>query len=351
MVAARTPEIIEDKARRLASALQPWVVSPIEHHEVEAIACFYAGFEDESRPVEFWRDRLKLWWHSNPAFTKDWPLGVKLTAGGRVVGVLSAVPVRVKAGGRNAVGAALTTWRVEKDHRSGSIGMFEAVLQAHAGRPVFDSTPTPGVIRLLKHYRFHQPREHFQATRLICNAWRLIARACGSRAAPLAASHFYIDGRPATQVEASSLVDALWASHHAQFDDVGIKDAAYFNWYCHAGRTHGRFGLVVTDLTGRASGMAVCLDMGNGVAWLVDMWCDFTTPAAAAQIIARARQHATRLEFHCLWVPHFQPAIASACGSRGSIRQMPVNAFFKMPSAYEKSSSSCWTIAVGDFGF
>lgn len=349
MVAQLVPQASPEKAGPAGTAPDPLVISAIGHDEVDAVAAFYAGFENEKRPLSFWQDRLRLWWHENPAFQPGWHHGVKMTSGGRMVGVLSAVPVRIRSGGSEAVGASLTTWRVEKDHRAGSIGMFEAVLAAHAGRPVFDSTPTQGVIRLLKHYGFDRPRTHLPAARLLCNGWTLLARACGAASASLGSSLFFVNARPAGLEEAATLVDDLWSHHPAPFDEMGVKDGAYFRWYCREGRSNGRFGLVVTDAAGRPAGMAICLDMGNGVAWLVDMWCDFSSPEAAAQLVSQARWHATRLGFHCLWVPHFQPVVAAACG-RVRTRGLPVNAFFKLPAREEGSRSSHWTIAVGDFG-
>ncbi len=327
-----------------------WSLSRIEHGEAEAIARFYAGFEDETRPVEFWRERLRLWWSGNPAFDEDWYCGVKMISDGKLVGVLAAVPLRILSNGQPVIGAALTTWRVEKDHRVGSIGMFEALLQAHSDRPVFNGTPTQGVIRLLTHYGFEQPRLHFPAARFVCSRTRLLARAFGMPPAAIPGSSFFVNERPASAEEATSLVDDLWTSHRPGVACMGVKDGAWFAWYCRPGRTNGRFGLVVTDAGGRASGVAICMDMGNGVAWVVDMWCDFATPSAIAQVISHARRHATRLGFHCLWVPHFHPAIASACGPRTRIRELPVSAFFKMPPSKEKDPSSYWTAAIGDFG-
>lgn len=352
MVAKCAPAVNNEQAAGLVVASDPssWAISPIEHGEVDAIAVFYAGFEGEKRPLEFWRERLRLWWAGNPAFHEHWHRGVKTTAGGRIVGVLAAIPLRIRNGGQDTVGAALTTWRVEKSHRAASMGMFEAVLQAHAGRPVFNGTPTQGVVRLLIHYGFHQPRAHFHATRFLCNGWSLLVRACGRKSATLPASIFFVNDRRSSLEEVALLVDDLWARHQPEFDNMCIKDGAYFRWYCHPGRTNGRFGIVATDSAGHAQGMAICLDMGSGVAWLVDMWCDFSSPEAVARLVVQARGHATRLGFHCLWVPHFHPAVASVCGTRERVRELPVSAFFRIPATAGEAPTSYWTLALGDFG-
>ncbi len=350
MVAARAPIVSSNKPGPVTTGPESWAISPITPGEVDAIASFYAGFEQEKRPVEFWKERLKLWWQGNPAFEPGWPLGVKMTSGNRIVGVLCAVPVRTLHEGRQVVGAALTSWRVEKDFRTGSIGMLEAVLETHAHRPLFDTTPTPGVIRLLDHYGFDRPLKSFPAGRLLCNPWRLLTRALGAPPASIRDTLFFIDKRSAGVDEAAGLVDELWNRRLPAFDNMGVKDGAYFRWYSQPGRTNGRFGLVTTGPSGAATGMAIVLDMGKGVAWLADMWCDFGNAADVRQVVSTARHHVAGLGFHCLWVPHYQPSVAAACG-RARVRSLPITAFFKMPKGTSPiPTSSYWTLAVGDFG-
>ncbi|GEM_PF-4806558 len=324
-------------------------VSPITLEEEEAVARFYAGFEHEARPVEFWRHRLRLWWRDNPAFCEDWPLGMKMTAGGRIVGVIAAIPTRLWLAGRETTAASLTTWRVEKSHRSGSIGMFEAVLAVHALRVVIDGTPTPSVVPILNRFGFEHPRKHFASTRFVCNWWRMFKRSYGGRQVALTSSCIYLDARLAAAGEVDSLVDDLWARTRSQFDMVAVRDSAYLGWYCREGRSPGRFGVVVTDHAGRATAVAIGLDMGGGVAWLVDVWCDFNHSAAAAEVIARSRWHASRLGFHSLCVPHYDPAVAAVCGAiRGG--DIPASVFFKSPHRRNKSHRSYWSAATGDFG-
>ncbi len=325
-------------------------ISAIRPGEEEAVARFYAGFEREARPLEFWRRRLQLWWRDNPAYHEGWPLGTKMTAGGKIVGVIAAVPTRILYGGEEVVAASLTTWRVEKNFRSGSIGMFEAVLADHSERMVVDGTPTPGVVHLLRRYGFEQPRDQFAATRFVCNWWRMLKRRCGRPPAALLSSRLYLDSRPATEADLAPLVDDLWQRTRTQFATASVRDSTYLHWFCQQGRMPGRFGVVATGRDGRAAAMAIGLDMGGGVAWLVDIWGDFNHHAGIASVISRARSHARRLGFHSLWVPHFHPIVAGVCGEARSA-DIPASAFFRLPAAWEKSRApSFWSIASGDFG-
>ena len=342
-------EIRKDSTVPDADIGSTWAISRIALGDAEAIAVYYAGFENEKRPVSFWRERLRLWWQANPAFASDWHPGVKMTVGNQIVGVLCALPIRVLHDGRQVTGAALTSWRVDKEYRSGSIAMFEAAIEAHATRPLFDTTPTPSVIRLLNYYGFDRPRDAFPASKLIANPLRLLARLIKAAPIRLDKTHFFVNDKPVSADEASALVDSLWQRSISSTGTMGVKDGAYFRWYCHEGRTNGRFGVAITDAQGVATGMAVVLDMGDGVAWMVDMWCDFIDVAAIKKLISTARRHASRLGFHCLWVPHVSPTVANACGIGGP-RPLPVSAFFKIPGGMPSPETSYWTIAVGDFG-
>ncbi len=325
-------------------------ISLITPDDEEAVARFYAGFEREARSIEFWRQRLLLWWRDNPAYCEDWPRGVKMIEGGRIVGVISAIPTRIRHEGRETIAASLTTWRVEKSHRSGSLVMFEAVLAHHARRTIIDGTPTPDVVHILKHFGFHRPHEHFTATRFVCNWWRVFMRGHGGRPPVLGSSRIYLDGQPAAPGQVEPLVDALWARTRHQFDMVAVRDSAHLQWFCCFGRLPGRFGVVITDGAGAAIAVAVGMDMGGGVAWLVDVWCDFSQPAALAAVVARSRWHTRRLGFHSLWVPHFHPAVAAACGPVRS-HSIPMSAFFKSPASQNgKHLLSYWPVASGDFG-
>lgn len=323
-------------------------ISAIQHGEEEAVARFYAGFEREARALEFWQERLHLWWRDNPAFGKDWPLGVKMTEGGRIVGVISAIPTRILSEGTETIAAALTTWRVERSHRSGSIGMFEAVLAQHATRVIIDGTPTPAVVHLLKRFGFERPREQFAATRFVCSWWRMFGRGVGARPVVLTSSRIFLDGRLMGAGEVDALVDDLWARTRSQFEMLAVRDSTYLRWFCREGRSPGRFAVVVTDGAGNATAFATALDMGGGVAWLVDFWGDFSQPGAAASVIDRSRWHARRLGFHSLWVPHFHPVVAGACGPLRH-RHIPASAFIKPPHDCDGGQLSYWPVATGDF--
>ena len=332
-----------------ATSEPSWDISPIVLEDAAHLAHFYAHFESESRPEEFWRERLRLWWQANPAFTPDWNMGFKMVSGGNIVGVLCAVPVRILHQGKPVVGAALTSWRVHKEYRAGSISLLEEALAAHQGKPIFDTTPTAGVVRLLNHYGFDRPREHFPAARLLANPARLVGKFLGIAPASIQSSLHFIDDSPTTVDTAVDLAEKLWQRSPQPFETTVVRDGAYYRWYCESGRTNGRAGVIITDPAGSPTGMGVILDMGKGVSWLVDLWCDSSHSTATKKLLQSARKCAARMGFHCLWVPHFNKSVADVC-SLHTNRKLPVSAFFKLPGGTPPSGSSYWTIAVGDFG-
>ena len=154
--------------------------------------------------------------------------------------------------------------------------------------------------------------------------------ACGLAPASIRDTQYFINQRKASVDEAAALVDELWARLPRSMANMGVKDGAYFRWYTQAGRTNGRMGLVITDASGEPTAMAIILDMGKGVAWLADMWCDFGDTEVLKSLVAIARKHVSQLGFHCFWVPHYQPALAASC-RRCRSHDLPISAFFKMP--------------------
>src|SRR6185436_4976828 len=87
---AAVPRAVAPTGR--ARVTPPITLEPVRADQYQALADFNARFEDETRPVEFWLGRFRLWWDDNPAWDANATRGWTLMADGRIVGFVGVIP-------------------------------------------------------------------------------------------------------------------------------------------------------------------------------------------------------------------------------------------------------------------
>lgn len=130
---------------------------PAKHSNREEMVQYLAGFEGDDRGSDFWRRRLSFWWDQNPFSQASLERGWLLRHRTNVVGFFGLIPMEYVYRAHSIPAIAATTWRVDREHRGESFGMFLKFQRVAPRHIVVDSTPNEVVLAVLKrfHYQFN----------------------------------------------------------------------------------------------------------------------------------------------------------------------------------------------------
>lgn len=127
--------------------------------EIREISAFLAKFVQEgglqtSRPgntdPNVWESRLRWWWDDNPFHREDSPTGVVLRSeGGEIVGFHGFIPLDYEVDGEIVPSLVATTFFVEREYRSFSMGILAKLRKLARDYQIVDGSPSEPMRELL----------------------------------------------------------------------------------------------------------------------------------------------------------------------------------------------------------
>lgn len=339
------------------------------------LASYLAGFEHEPRGTAFWTDRFDLWWDGNPAFDNTCPRGWVLSDTNRIVGFLGCIPSFFRLHGSETIAYSGTTWRVDKEHRSASLGLLHQLISATRHSVLFNTTSSPNVTRILDVMGFRQISQDKNARRVyFCNVSGALRVALGDRkllrhliplATPAVATIQSWRTRNAKQSDlhvsqlthADEAFDELWERTRAQYANTMVRRREVINWYCFS-NSHFRKMLLACYHGDRLIGYAICAGRQDHALSMLechDLWIDSNRSAAVSALVTAMRTHAEQQGCDVLWVAHFDEVVAERLAGTGLFKTSNVTApkYLRMnPSSADRfaAESRYFTYLQGDYG-
>ncbi|GEM_PF-1173670 len=220
-----------------------------EHYE-EA-ASHLASFPQETRGPEFWRDRFRLWWEANPAFSEGLERGWILKANGAIVGFLGNIPSYFQLAGERKIIYSATTWRVSPDYRNYSLHLLFKQIEYSRKSLLFLITLNESTRKIIQMLRLQTiERGDVKVGVLMINSEKVLATYLGKNKA----SHFLgkalapildflqtfrlgfsrqrEEFRVKELVRADESFDELWKRTRERIPNTNARTAEVINWYC-----------------------------------------------------------------------------------------------------------------------
>jgi hypothetical protein len=338
----------------------PITLEPVRADVYQDLAEFNAGFEDETRPLEFWLGRFRLWWDDNPAWEADGARGWTLVSGGRIVGFVGVVPALFQMNAVETRAGISTTWRVHGTHRGASLKLMTAVVSGGKDQILFSTTAKReiGPIMHALGYR-RMPALGGPRSLLVVDAARFGAAVGGGAAAGAARllgplvrrvhhrAFTLLAGRrlAVRQVRrADGEFDALWERTRRQYPTATVRNAAWVNWQCFSSPWFTKEVVAAYDgeqLRGFA--IAVVADLkGLKVLDCVDLWYDFGDLSVAAALTRGLADVAMARHCAVVQVPHFNAAVGRALGGKGLLKttREPISGLWRGPKQFLSESDA-----------
>lgn len=332
----------------------PITLEPVRADQYQALADFNAHFEDETRPVEFWLGRFRLWWDDNPAWDANATRGWTLVADGRIVGFVGVIPALFQTNGVETRACFSTTWRVNATHRGASLKLMTAVVAAGKDQILFSTTAKKEIAPIMQALGYRRmPALGGDRSLVVVDAAQFAAALGGGAVAaaarllgPLVRRVHYrafsmVAGRGITvrQVhETDGAFDALWERTRLQYPTATVRNAAWVNWQCFASPWYTKEVVGAYDGE-RLRGFAVAVVAkwkGLEVLDCVDLWYDFGDAAVAAALIRGLADLAVVRQCAVVQVPHFNEAVGRALAGKGLLKtaREPVSGFWRGPKPF-----------------
>jgi hypothetical protein len=313
-------------------------LEPVRPDQYQELADFNARFEDETRPVEFWLGRFRLWWDDNPAWEATAARGWTLMADGRIVGFVGVIPALFQTNGVETRACFSTTWRVHGSHRGASLKLMTAVVAAGKDQILFSTTAKKEIAPIMQALGYRRmPALGGDRSLVVIDAARFAAAAAGGvmasaarllgplvhrvhyRAFSMVASR----GIAVRQVRtADHAFDALWERTRTQYPTATVRNAAWVNWQCFASPWYTKEVVGAYDGE-RLRGFAIAVIAewkGLKVLDCVDLWYDFGDAAVATALTRGLADLAVVRECAVVQVPHFNEAVGRALGGKGLLK-------------------------------
>ncbi len=123
------------------------------------IAAFLASAEGYPCPEDLWLRRMQHWWTDNPAAVAHPARGWGLRHEGRMVGFMAAIPSLLSWQGQPLPTVYPVSWRVDAEHRNGSMPMLMKMRTLGRTVPLLDTSPRKEVQVMLEKLGFQSVRE------------------------------------------------------------------------------------------------------------------------------------------------------------------------------------------------
>jgi hypothetical protein len=340
--------------------MTPITLEPVTAGQYRDLADFNAHFEDETRPVEFWLGRFRLWWDDNPAWDPAAARGWTLVAGGRIVGFVGVIPALFRMNGADTRALFSTTWRVHGTHRGASLKLMTAVVAAGSSQVLFSTTAKREIAPIMQALGYRRmPALGGDRSLLVVDAARFAAAAGGRVVAGAARflgplvrrAHYHAfsllshGGLEVRRVQsADSAFDALWDRTRDQYPTATVRNAAWVNWQCFTSPFFAKEVVAAYD-GARLRGFAIAVMAvwkGLQVLDCVDLWCDFADARVAAALARGLGQVAIERGCAVVQVPHFNEAIGRALGGKALLKttREPIAGFWRGPKPFLEGSST-----------
>lgn len=373
------------------SLAAPELVTLLPSDYEEAVR-YLASFPGDTRREEFWRDRFRLWWEENPAFSAALERGWLLKDKDRIVGFLGNLPSYFQIHGKTTVVFTTTTWRVTPEYRRYSLRLLYKQIHYAKGSWLFLTTPNPIVTRVIQSFKYPLiPRgsrtvsfafENFEniiAARLPQNvmsrlfAWGLaiplkwlqdrrfhFGATDSLRTLPSPPKEERVGGRgicvrDLDQVDNS--FDGLWQRTRNLYAHTNVRSREVIQWYCFGSR-HFRKKLFAAyrgnSLTAYMIFSAPRTQKISRIECL-DLWGVLEDHAALHRLIRSAKEYAQKNSVDLIEFPAFSEKITTLYRELGlfQIRSRERREYFKpgLPLAEPVTeANSYFSYTVGDIG-
>lgn len=215
------------------------------------LADYLASFPQETRGAEFWRDRFRLWWDHNPAFSNSFERGWVLKNKGKIVGFLGNFPSYFQLSGEPTIVNNATTWRVSLDYRNYSLLLLFKQMNYSKGTLLFLTTPNDSVKRMVQILRYQLIQRGDQRVSVLFTNFekvidtflhknyvsRFIAKGLAPTFNLIQQQRLKLfrgeEGLCVREVfKADSAFDQLWERTKSQYPHTNVRAAEVINWYC-----------------------------------------------------------------------------------------------------------------------
>lgn len=225
-----------------------------EHYE--ELARFLTAFPGEKQDLVFWRDRFRLWWDENPAFSNDLARGWILRKKGNIVGLMGNLSSLFQLCGKPVIINSGTTWRVLPNYRNYSLRLLHQQMKYSKETLLLGTTPNDTVSRILEIFKFKPLSRSGRKTSLLIirsnkvaptllpknQLGRLAANFLSFFLNSIQSLRLKISQGPEINVreifKADSSFDQLWNETKKAYLYTSVRNAKTINWYCFG---NGRF--------------------------------------------------------------------------------------------------------------
>ena len=227
-------------------------ISSVKRDDYENIIKFLSKFENETRNAKFWKNRLKIWWEKNPAFTNKIKRGwiLKDLDKNLIVGFIANIPTFFQIGGKKIIVNNGSTFRVKKEYRMHSINLYLKWVNYSDNTIHFSTTPTKVVEIILKSLKFEKfPKTPEFINNIPINLHSLfkykyiendfliktikIFRYFPFYFYYFSFKSFFIKNFKVKIIKkVGKNFDELWSRTKDKYLNTTYRDSKYINWYC-----------------------------------------------------------------------------------------------------------------------
>jgi hypothetical protein len=338
------------------------------------LAQFLATFPGETYAQDFWIRRFATWWDDNPAFDEGCVRGwVVRDDQGNTAGFIGNVPSLFQLQRRELRVFGGTTYRVLPANRNSSVRLYLAQIAAQGSALLFNTTPNPGVERVLDYLQFRSLPSHRSGRRFLVaiDPGRAMRAHLRSRlehlpdaiaGVPLALAQLPLRYRlrgAALEVRilqrADEAFDDLWSRTRDRYANTSIRSAAQVQWMCFA-NADARRTLLGCYAGGSLSGFAIFGDTlwrGTRVLDLVDLWTDGPRHEVARALLAAVWEYARKHRHAVVALYDYQPGDAELFRDLGIFLTLPDprKHYYRCPESEDRALSlaeTCFSGLEGD---
>lgn len=343
--------------------------------DYEELSRFLGRFPGETNGPEFWLERFRYWWDTNPAFSELTPRGWALRTGGGIVGFLGSVPCVIQCLGKRTIAYSATTWNVLPQYRSHSLRLFRQLVPEAQHSILFNTSPNPDVVKVLRALKFDLlPRlatysviitdvpSFLDARMSVPRVFRPFLRLAAALASVIQ------DGR-LRGLRRSDLAgvrqlsredhcfDDLWERTKNLYQNTNVRCAEIVRWYCFGADPFRKtvFGYFRDQ---RLVGYAVCRRQDRlRQRWLecIDLWLVPDESEALPALVAAIRRYATQAGLNSAVFPHFNGSLRARLAALGLVERTEaqrIDYFSVAPEVQQAitAENSYFVIAQGDQG-
>jgi len=345
-----------------------------EHYE--ALADYLASFPEETKDPLLWRDRFRLWWDENPAFSNGFERGWLVKNENEIVGFLGSFPSSFQLSGEATVVHNATTWRVSPPYRNFSLRLLSQQMNQAKDSLLFNTTPNEPVIRVLRSLKFRAIQRGDQKNSLLITnfekvldsslgrngATRLLAKILapflrGIQDRRLGFSKEEENFKVEEIDQAHRAFDELWERTKGRYAHTNIRSACAINWYCSGSPYFKKklFGVFRGETLLAYMIFVTSQNQGLKVLDCVDFWGDFRERQAVKALVRMLKAYAEKHAFDGVKFPGFSKEVGNLFKALGLFQSKPKERFefFKAPSTQRipmVEDNTYFPYSIGDRG-